>query len=82
MLQNSFVCRVEIGPKRFDRLKPESGPTRKPGPTCNSGVAGTLSDVVVYKVYKSLLKYDCKQTGSSHIKRHTEHCQLLPEENN
>jgi len=36
----------------------------------------TLSGVVVCNVCKSVLKYDCKKTGSSHIKRHTEGCKL------
>ena len=29
MSEKSFVCKPEIGPKQFDKLKPEPGPTQK-----------------------------------------------------
>jgi len=32
MLHKRFVCRPEIGPKHFDKLKPKPGPTRKARP--------------------------------------------------
>jgi len=41
----------------------------------------TSSGVVVCKVSKSVLKYVWKKTGSSNIKRHTEHCKPSPDEN-
>jgi len=28
MLHKCFVCRPKIGPKHFDKLKPEPGPSR------------------------------------------------------
>ena len=44
MLLKTCVCRPEIGPKHFDKFKPEPGPKpgsnparpEKPGPTYNS----------------------------------------------
>jgi len=41
----------------------------------------TLSEVVVCKFCKSVLKYDWKKIGSSHIKCHTEHCKPSPDVN-
>jgi len=41
MVLKTCVCRLEIGPKHLDKLKPEPGPNparlEKPGPTYNSG---------------------------------------------
>ena len=37
--------------------------------------------VVACKVCKSMLKYDCKETGSSHVKRYTEHRKPSPDRN-
>ena len=38
----------------------------------------TLPGIVVCTVCKSVLNYDCKKSGSSHIKRHAEHCKPEP----
>jgi len=36
--QKNFLCRPEIGPKHFDKLKLEPALPKKPGPTYNSGL--------------------------------------------
>ena len=38
----------------------------------------TLPGIVVCTICKSVLNYDCEKAGSSHIKRHAEHCKPEP----
>ena len=42
--------------------------------TKNATTLSSLDGIVVYYICKSVLKYDSRTTGFSHIKRHAENC--------
>ena len=44
------------------------------GSNQSATISNVIIGIVAFRICKSVLKYDCKTTWSSHIKRHAEKC--------
>jgi len=62
MLYKSFVCRPEIGPKHFDKLKPEPGPKSPTRPITLHYVKSFILSVLLAYRHKNIFEIKSKCT--------------------
>jgi len=63
VVAKNYVCRPEIGPKYFDKFKPEPGPTYNSGQKTKWRLPSQVYSVM--EVRKVLMRFRCSRPSST-----------------